>query len=82
MSPVFLEMIYMLPEHRKLVQVIMFKINDEAPDCPKSHELINNMKGSIQGKILNYRVIEKDEYIRSEEYKDILDLEDKDVTIH
>jgi len=82
MSPVFLEMIYMLPEHRKLVQVIMFKINDEAPDYPKSHELINNMKGSIEGKILNYRVINKDEYMRSEEYKDILDLEDKDVTIH
>jgi len=40
------------------------------------------MKGSIQGKILNYRVIGMDEYIRSEEYKDILDLEDKDVTIH
>jgi len=82
MSPVFLEMIYMLPEHRKLVQVIMFKINDEAPDYPKSYELINNMKGSIQGKILNYRVIGMDEYIRSEEYKDIIDLEDKDVTIH
>ena len=82
MSPVFLEMIYMLPEHRNLVQVIMFKINDEAPDYPKSHAFVNNMKGSIQGKILNYRVINKDEYIRSEEYKDILDVEDEDVTIH
>ena len=82
MSPVFIEMIYMLPEHKKLVQVIMFKINDEAPDYPKSHELINNMKGSIQGKILNYRGIASDEYIRSEEYKDILDVEDKDITIH
>ena len=82
MSPVFLEMIYMLPEHKKMVQVIMFKINDEAPNYPKSHAFINNMKGSIQGKILNYRVIGNDEYIKSEEYKDIIDVEYEDVTIH
>ena len=82
MSPVFVEMIYMLPEHNKLVQVIMFKINDEAPDYPKSQAFIDNMQGSIQGKIINYRVIKSEEYVSSEEYKDILDVEDKNITIH
>ena len=82
MSPVFVEMIYMLPEHNKLVQVIMFKINDEAQDYPKSQAFIDNMKGSIQGKIINYRVIKSEEYVSSEEYKDIIDVEDKDITIH
>ena len=82
MSPVFVEMIYMLPEHNKLVQVIMFKINDEAPDYPKSQAFIDNMQGSIQGKIINYRVIKSEEYVSSEEYKDIIDVEDKDITIH
>ena len=82
MSPVFVEMIYMLPEHNKLVQVIMFKINDEAPDYPKSQEFIDNMRGSIQGKIINYRVIKSEEYKNLEEYKDIIDVEDKDITIH
>ena len=82
MSPVFVEMIYMLPEHNKLVQVIMFKINDEAPDYPKSQAFIDNMKGSIQGKIINYRVIKSEEFISSEEYKGIIDVKDKDITIH
>ena len=82
MSPVFLEMIYMLPEHNKLVQVIMFKINDEAPDYPKSQAFIDNMQGSIQGKIINYRVIKSEEYVSSEEYKDIIDVENKNITIH
>ena len=82
MSPVFVEMIYMLPEHNKLVQVIMFKINDEAPDYPKSQAFIDNMQGSIQGKIINYRVIKSEEYVSSEEYKDILNVEDKNITIH
>ena len=82
MSPVFVEMIYMLPEHNKLVQVIMFKINDEAPDYPKSQAFIDNMQGSIQGKIINYRVIKSEEFISSEEYKDIIDVEDKNITIH
>ena len=82
MSPVFVEMIYMLPEHNKLVQVIMFKINDEAPDYPKSQAFIDNMQGSIQGKIINYRVIKSEEFISSEEYKDIIDVENKNITIH
>ena len=82
MSPVFVEMIYMLPEHNKLVQVIMFKINDEAPDYPKSQAFIDNMQGSIQGKIINYRVIKSEEYVSSEEYKDIIDVENKNITIH
>ena len=82
MSPVFVEMIYMLPEHNKLVQVIMFKINDEAPDYPKSQAFIDNMQGSIQGKIINYRVIKSEEYVSSKEYKDIIDVENKKITIH
>ena len=60
----------------------MFTINDEAPDYPKSQAFIDNMQGSIQGKIINYRVIKSEEYVSSEEYKDIIDVENKNITIH
>ena len=81
MSPVFVEMIYMLPEHSQTVQVIMFKINDEAPDFPKSQAFINNLKASVDGKILNYRILTKD-FIDSEKYKDILDEDFDSITLH
>ena len=81
MSPVFVEMIYMLPGHSQTVQVMMFKINDEAPDFPKSQAFINNLKASVDGKILNYRILTKD-FIDSEKYKDILDEDFDSITLH
>ena len=70
MLPVFIEMIYKMPEHKDLVQIIMFKINDEAPDYPKSKIFIDMMKDNIEGEIVNYRVFPK-------EYIDKKDLENK-----
>ena len=81
MSAVFLEMIYMLPEHNKLVQVMMFKLNDEAPDYPKSRAFIDNMKDSVKGKILNYRVM-TEEFMDSEKYRDIVTEEEDNITVH
>tara|TARA_Y100000310_G_scaffold8281_1_gene8874 strand:- start:355 stop:600 length:246 start_codon:yes stop_codon:yes gene_type:complete len=81
MSPVFLEMIYMLPEHNRLVQVMMFKLNDEAPDYPKSRAFIDNMKDSVKGKILNYRVM-TEEFMDSEKYRDIVAEEEDNITVH
>jgi|LUMW01.1.fsa_nt_gb uncharacterized protein Usg len=70
MSPVFLEMVYKMPEHKELVQIIMFKINDEAPDYPKSKIFVDMMKGNIEGEIVTYRVLPK-------EYVDKQDIEGK-----
>ena len=81
MSPVFLEMIYMLPEHNRLVQVMMIKLNDEAPDYPKSRAFIDNMKGIVKGKILNYRVM-TEEFMDSEKYRDIVAEEEDNITVH
>ena len=81
MSPVFLEMIYMLPEHNRLVQVMMFKLNDEAPDYPKSRAFIDNMKDIVKGKILNYRVM-TEEFMDSEKYRDIVAEEEDNITVH
>ena len=81
MSPVFVEMIYMLPEHSQMVQVMMFKINDEAPDFPKSQAFIDNLKASVDGKILNYRILTQD-FIDSEKYKDIVDEDFDNITVH
>ena len=81
MSPVFLEMIYMLPEHNRLVQVMMFKLNDEAPDYPKSRAFIDNMKDIVKGKILNYRVM-TEELMDSEKYRDIVAEEEDNITVH
>ena len=81
MSPVFLEMIYMLPEHNKLVQVMMFKLEDEAPNYPKSQEFVDTIKNSLQGKVLNYRII-KEEFIDSEKYRDIVSEEEDNITVH
>jgi len=81
MSHVFLEMVYMLPEHNRLVQVMMFKLNDEAPDYPKSRAFIDNMKDSVKGKILNYRVM-TEEFMDSEKYRDIVAEEEDNITVH
>tara|TARA_Y100001951_G_scaffold59519_1_gene47286 strand:+ start:142 stop:387 length:246 start_codon:yes stop_codon:yes gene_type:complete len=81
MSPVFVEMIYMLPEHSQTVQVMMFKINDEAPDFPKSQAFIDNLKASVDGKILNYRILTKD-LIDSEKHRDIFDEDFDNITVH
>ena len=81
MSPVFLEMIYMLPEHDKLVQVMMFKLEDEAPNYPKSQKFVDIIRNSLQGKVLNYRII-KEEFIDSEKYRDIVSEEEDNTTIH
>ena len=70
MLPVFIEMIYKMPEHKDLVQIIMFKINDEAPEYPKSKIFVDMMKNSIEGEIVTYRVLPK-------EYMDRQDIEDK-----
>lgn len=70
MLPVFIEMIYKMPEHKDLVQIIMFKINDEAPEYPKSKIFIDMMKSKIEGEIVNYRVLPK-------EYVDRQNIEDK-----
>ena len=81
MSPVFVEMIYMLPEYSQIVQVMMFKINDEAPNFPKSQEFVDKLKLSIYGKILKYRVITQDDF-NSSNYKDLFENDLKKVTIH
>ena len=83
-SSVFVEMIYMLPEHDKLVQVMMFKLKDEFPECPRSKIFVDLMKDNIEGKIINYRVFlenEKDKVIYQDAL-DALDNIDKPVTIH
>jgi uncharacterized protein Usg len=71
----------MLPEHNRLVQVMMFKLNDEAPDYPKSRAFIDNMKDSVKGKILNYRVM-TEEFMDSEKYRDIVAEEEDNITVH
>tara|TARA_B100000029_G_C17356121_1_gene880779 strand:- start:621 stop:866 length:246 start_codon:yes stop_codon:yes gene_type:complete len=81
MSPVFVEMIYMLPEHSQLVQVMMFKINDEAPDFRKSQEFVDNLKSSIHGKILNYRIITQENF-ENQSYKDLFEEDLEKITVH
>lgn len=59
-----------MPEHKDLVQIIMFKINDEAPDYPKSKIFVDMIKNNIEGEIVTYRVLPK-------EYVDQHNIEDK-----
>jgi len=59
----------------------MFKLNDEAPDYPKSRAFIDNMKDSVKGKILNYRVM-TEEFMDSEKYRDIVAEEEDNITVH
>ena len=83
MLPVFIEMIYKIPEHKDLVHIIMFKINDEAPDSPKSKIFVDMIKDSIEGEIITYKVFSK-EYVDQQDIEDKFDgnVAEKNYSIH